>query len=119
MDYAAEWQALTAFLLAAILQSNQAGQNPVPRSGLLIEGQERLSWPELLQAARRLLPRDSIADAGQMLTAIGVGCASCRVHPSRTGVLLLHSLPAGSTMRLPSGARGAMPQLAGEATAGG
>mgnify|MGYP001823145868 CR=1 FL=1 len=72
MDYAAEWQALTAFLLAAMPQSSQAGQDLVPRSVSWTAGQERLSWPELLQAARRLLPRVSLADARQGLTAIGV-----------------------------------------------
>ena len=104
MVYAAEWQALSAFLLAAILQSDRAGQIAVPRSGLRIEGLERISWPELLHAARRLLPRDSMADEGRMLAATGAWLAPWRVLPSMNRGPLLHSPPAGSTIRLPIGA---------------
>jgi hypothetical protein len=98
-DYAAEWQVLIAFLLAAMPHSTQAGQHLVPRSGLPIVGRERLSWPELLQAARRLVPRDSIADVGHMLTATGAVCARHRGYASRVEDLSIHSLPTGSLIR--------------------
>jgi hypothetical protein len=114
-DYAAEWQVLTTFLLAAMPHFTQAGLDVVPRSGLLMVGQERLSWPELLQAARRFLPRESVTVIGQRPTGTAAGCARHRGYASRLEGLSLHSRPTGLLMRLANGdveAHPSTPELA-------
>ena len=96
-DYAAEWQVLTTFLLAAMPHFAQARRDVVPRSGSLMLGQERLGWPELLQAARRLLPRESVVVSEQRPTGTAAECARhCEHAPTRR--LSLLALPTGLLM---------------------
>ena len=96
-DYAAEWQVLTTFLLAAMPHFTQARRDVVPRSGSLMLGQERLGWPELLQAARRLLPRESVVVSEQRPTGTAAECARhCARAPTRR--LSLLALPTGLLM---------------------
>ena len=66
-------------------------------------GQERLSWPELLQAARRLLPRDSVVVSEQRPTGTAAECARHCEHAPRHGGLSLQALPTGLLMLRSSG----------------
>jgi hypothetical protein len=114
-DYAAEWQVLTTFLLAAMPHFTQAGLDVVPRAGLLMVGQERLSWPELLQAARRLMPREAVGVMAQISTGTVAECARQREYAPRLEGLSLQAQPTGWLMRRSSGdveAHPSTPELA-------
>ena len=93
-DFADEWQVLVTFLLAALPRHTPAGPDCAARPASQIVGPARLSGPELLQAARRLLHRAATAETGQVLTAArGVG-AHQWAYPDRTEGLPLHFAPA-------------------------
>ena len=64
-DYVAEWQVLVAFLSAALPRDGRAGPLLVPHTTTLNAGLARISWPELLQAASRLLQIASSSAAGK------------------------------------------------------
>jgi hypothetical protein len=64
-DYVAEWQVLIAFLHAALPHEGRAGPLLVPYTTTLNASLVRISWPELLQAASRLLRMASLSAAAR------------------------------------------------------
>ena len=91
-DYAAEWQVLTTFMLATMPHFVQTRRDIVPRSGSPVMGQEWIGWPDLLRAARRLLPRGPVVPAHRP-TGTAAGCARHREQAPRHGDLSLLALP--------------------------
>ena len=102
-DYAAEWQLLTTFLLAAMPHFTLAGLDVVPRSGLQMVGPERLGWPELLRAARCLLARDSAVALEQRPTGTAAELTLRGEHAPRHGGLVPPALPTRWLLLLDGG----------------
>jgi hypothetical protein len=117
-DYVAEWQILTAFLHAALPRFCHDGLFFTPHTTSLHAGPVRINWPELLQAARRLLQIASLSEAAGAHGA-RVGVLTRRGGPNASGRPLSRSLPPWVSTRPSTGAHWSLPlfesiDLAGE-----
>jgi hypothetical protein len=93
-DYVAEWQLLTAFMQAALPSAGHLALHPASCALLPSTCSVRLGWPEMLQAARRLLHMASASGSWMATPAFGRGQDAWHVRVSALEMWLASSVPS-------------------------
>ena len=92
-DYVAEWQVLTAFMLAALPGARHSALLPVSCALLPSTGRTLPGWPEMLQAACRFLQVASVSGSWPAILAFGGDQETWHVRVRVPGTWLTNSAP--------------------------